>query len=520
MKAVIYARYSSYSQREESIEGQLRECRAFAEKNNIVVLGTYIDRAISARSDDRPDFQRMIKDADKEAFDTIIVWKLDRFARDRYDSAHYKALLKKHGVKVVSATEPISEDSSGILLEALLEGMAEYYSVELAEKVIRGMTENVLKGLYNGGSVPLGYVIDESRHFAVDPLTAPLVVEIFKMYDKGIRLKPISEYLFDRGIRDNKGKPVHVTFVNRILHNRKYLGEYKFANTVSEGVIPPIVPRKLFDSVQLKFERNMRAPARKLGVDDEKYLLTTKLFCGHCNVYMAGESGTSSTGAIYRYYKCGNQKRGLGCKLKPLPKEVIENYVVNLTLELLSDESTLSAIADYLVVAQGEMASDLPLLEKQLADAERGIDNMLNAIQEGVLTSSTKERLEALEEQRDLLKASISKEQIRYRPLTREQIMFWLSSFRNLDKTIPEQRQRLIDTFINAIYVFDDRIVFTYNYKDGEKTVTLKDVLASGLTGVPRKKADSDRSSMKSLGVPRYKGTVLMTRGRDKRGRF
>ena len=145
MTAVIYARYSSDNQREESIEGQLRECKAFAENNDIQIVGTYIDRAFSARTDNRPDFQKMIKDSASKKFELIIVWKLDRFARDRYDSAHYKAALRKNGVKVISATEKISEGSEGILMEAVLEGMAEYYSAELSEKVVRGLTENAYK---------------------------------------------------------------------------------------------------------------------------------------------------------------------------------------------------------------------------------------------------------------------------------------------------------------------------------------------------------------------------------------
>ena len=115
MKAVIYARYSSDNQREESIEGQLRECMAYCKKNDITVLRTYIDRAMSAKTDHRPDFQRMIKDSAKGLFDVIIVWKLDRFARNRYDSAHYKAQLRKYGVKVLSATENISDGPGDIL---------------------------------------------------------------------------------------------------------------------------------------------------------------------------------------------------------------------------------------------------------------------------------------------------------------------------------------------------------------------------------------------------------------------
>ena len=177
MKGVIYARYSSDSQREESIDGQLRECKEFAEKNGITILNSYIDRALTAKTDNRPEFQKMIKDSAKNLFDVIIVWKLDRFARNRYDSAHYKAVLRKNGVKVVSATEAISTDSTGILLESLLEGYAEFYSAELAEKVVRGMTDNALKCKFNGGSVPFGYMIDKEQHFQIDPSAAPIVSE-------------------------------------------------------------------------------------------------------------------------------------------------------------------------------------------------------------------------------------------------------------------------------------------------------------------------------------------------------
>ena len=139
MNGVIYARYSSDNQREESIDGQLRECKAFAEKNDIRIIDSYIDRALSAKTDNRPAFQQMINDSSKGLFDVIIVWKLDRFARNRYDSAHYKNILKKNNVRVISATEAISEGAEGIILESVLEGMAEYYSADLSEKVILPM---------------------------------------------------------------------------------------------------------------------------------------------------------------------------------------------------------------------------------------------------------------------------------------------------------------------------------------------------------------------------------------------
>ena len=124
----------------------------------------------------------MIKDSAAKKFDIVIVWKLDRFARNRFDSAHYKSVLRKNGVKVVSETEAISEGAEGILLESMLEGMAEYYSAELSKKVVRGLTENALKCKYNGGTLPIGYTVDENQFFQIDPVTAPAVLEAFLPY--------------------------------------------------------------------------------------------------------------------------------------------------------------------------------------------------------------------------------------------------------------------------------------------------------------------------------------------------
>ena len=228
MTAVIYARYSSDNQREESIEGQIRECTAYAEKNGITVVKHYIDRALSAKTDNRPDFQQMIKDSEKRLFDIVLVWKLDRFARNRYDSAHYEYQLERNHVKLVSATEPISDSPAGIMVKSMLTGMAEYYSAELSEKVVRGMTENVLKGKYNGGTIPIGFKVDEEKFFQVDPLKAPFVVEAFQRYNDGATMKGIDE-LVERRWCDYQPQPeVHLQQCSdaadeQTVHRRKPL---------------------------------------------------------------------------------------------------------------------------------------------------------------------------------------------------------------------------------------------------------------------------------------------------------
>ena len=301
MTAVIYARYSSDNQREESIEGQIRECTAYAEKNGITVIKHYIDRAFSAKTDNRPEFQQMIKDSGKKLFDVVLVWKFDRFARNRFDSANYKMILKKNGVHLISVMEPIAEGSQGILVETLLEGMAEYYSAELSEKVIRGQTENALKGKCTGGTGTIGYKIDEDKFYHLDPLTAPLVLEAFQRYDNGDKMVEIVNFLNDKGVRNMLGGKMTHSSVNTMLKNRRYIGELSFRDIVVPDAIPVIVPKDLFDRVQKRLDKNKRAPA--CGKADEEYLLTTKLFCGKCGALMFGESGTSATGRTYYYYK-------------------------------------------------------------------------------------------------------------------------------------------------------------------------------------------------------------------------
>lgn len=485
MKAVVYARYSSDNQREESIEGQLRECTAYCKKNDITILRTYIDRAMSAKTDHRPDFQQMIKDSAKGLFDVIIVWKLDRFARNRYDSAHYKAQLRKYGVKVLSATENISEGPEGIILESMLEGMAEYYSAELSEKVIRGHTENALKCKYNGGTPTFGFAIDKHKYYQIDPHTAPVVLEMFIRYDKGETMKNIRDWLNGAGVTTVRGKKIDLNFVAAILHNRKYIGEYSYRHIVTPGGIPAIVPQDLFDRVQLRLETNRKAPARHKAEDD--YLLTTKLFCGTCGAIMVGESGTSaSKGRKYHYYRCVNTKKHKTCsaKHKSVRKLPLENAVVNATMAKVMDDNFVEYIADAVMDLQGKESSELPALRKQLEETERGITNMLNAIQMGIINQSTKQRLDELEERKKDIELHIIQEEIKKPLLSREDVTFWICRFRKLDVSKLDERRRLIDSFVNSVTIFDDHILITFNYKEGETRLNFSDIESSDLKSV------------------------------------
>ena len=485
MKAVIYARYSSDNQREESIEGQIRECTAFAEKNGITILRHYIDRAFSAKTDNRPEFQNMIKDSGKRLFDMIIVWKLDRFARNRYDSARYKATLKKNGVKVVSATEVISDGAEGIILESVLEGYAEYYSADLSEKVVRGMTENALKSKYNGGTRPIGYLIDSDQCFQLDPLTAPFVREAFQRYDEGATMTQIRDWLNEQGVKNTRGQKMTYNSVQHLLNNRRYIGEYTYRDIVVPDGIPAIVPQDLFDRVQEKLAKNKKAPARHKAEDD--YLLTTKLFCGYCGAYLCGESGTSHTGNVHHYYKCVSvKKKRTECHKKSVRKEWIEDLVVSETMKMVMDDKAIEAIVSMLMDLQDRENVNLPLYEQQLREADTAIQNLLNAIQQGILTKSTKSRLEELEATKEELEIKIACEKLAKPKVSAEFMTFWLQRFRKLDVRQKSHRKMLIDTFINAIFLYDDKMVITFNYKEGTTTITfddLKTALADQKTG-------------------------------------
>ena len=443
MKAVIYARYSSDNQREASIEGQIRECTAFAEKNGITVLRHYIDRAISAKTDNRPEFQNMIIDSNKKLFDMIIVWKLDRFARNRYDSARYKAQLKKNGVKVVSATEVISDGAEGIILESMLEGFAEYYSVDLSEKVVRGMTDNALKCMFNGGTLPMGYVIDAEQHFQIDPVTAPYILDAFKQYDEGTTMKQIRDWLNEQGMKNTRGNPLTYNSVQHLL------------------------------------------------------------FCGYCGAYLCGESGTSRTGVVHHYYKCVSvKKKRKECHKKPVKKGWIEDLVVSETMKMIMDDDAIEAIVSMLMELQEQDSTNIPLYERQLQETNTKIRNLINAIQQGVLTKSTKESLEELEAAKEELETRLANEQLSKPPkISAEFMTFWLHRFRKLDVTKQSHRKMLINTFINAIYLYDDKMLITFNYKDRTKKITFSEIQEAS-------KRDASGSDLECSPAPKKFGTL------------
>lgn len=476
MNAVIYARYSSDNQREESIEGQLRECGEFAKRKGYTIVKTYADRAISGKkADNRPQFMQMINDSECAEFDIVIVWKIDRFSRDKYDSVIYKSKLNKNGVSVLSATEPIDDSPEGKLMESIFEGFPEYYIKDLALKTSRGMTENAIKGKFNGGSVTFGYTIDENRLFHPDTIYAPIVTSIFKRYADGETIKSILEDLSSKGIK-NKNKPISYHFINWLLKNRRYLGEYTFRDTVNENAIPPLVTHEIFEKCQKRLEANAKKPASFKAVED-KFILTGKIFCGHCGDSMSGTGGTSKSKVIYRYYQCMSSKKKK-CDKKRTQKSFIEDTVVDLAMQIFENKQLMANIVDSCYAMQTTKSTELPALKKQLKQTKKEINNVMNAVKAGLFNKTMKSTLDALEAEQENLEIAIVREQIERPIISKEQIEFWIMRFSKTDCNNAKQKQRLIDIFVNSVYVYNDKMVVTFNYKDGEKCIDFEAINA------------------------------------------
>lgn len=249
--AVVYARYSSHNQGEQSIEGQLAAAKKYAKAKGYTIIHEYVDRAMTGRNDNRDEFQRMLSDCAKKQFSVIIVWKVDRFGRNREEITFNKHRAKKHGVRVEYVAENITEGPEGVILESVLEGMAEYYSLQLSQNVRRGLYESAKKHHALGGQIPLGYRVAADKTFEIDPDTAPIVKIIFEKYAAGETISEIMNYLNDNGYRTNKGKLFTKNSLPTLLKNEKYIGVYTYKDLIrDEGAIPAIIEPELFYKVQ------------------------------------------------------------------------------------------------------------------------------------------------------------------------------------------------------------------------------------------------------------------------------
>lgn len=468
---IIYSRYSSAGQNDQSIDGQIDACMKYAAQRGFRVVGQYIDRALSGtHADSRPEFQRMIRDSKKGAFKYVLVWKLDRFARNRYDSAIYKNELKKHGVKVLSVTEGIDAGSDSIILEAVLEAMAEEYSRQLSQNVRRGIRQNAEKHLTIGGYTPLGYHV-ENKQLVVDEKEAEIVRFIFHSYADGMTKTEIANECNRRGWRTKTGRPFSINSFATMLKNPTYIGTYTFKDELSvEDAVPPIIGRDTFNRVASMLERNRRAPGRAKAKGE--YQLQGKIFCGYCGSPMVGECGRGRRGATYHYYACATKKKAHTCQKKNEKKDFLEWYVVEQITTHILTEQRIHEIAAGVVAEYNRSfdASGVRDLERKIRAMDKEMDALVDALirtTAAPAVAKINERVELLAAQKEEAEVDLAKLKVASRiTLSEDEIVAWLQQFVHGDPMDPVFRQRVIDIFVNSIYLYDDKVVMYFNIKD------------------------------------------------------
>lgn len=432
LRAVAYPRYSSDNQREESITAQMRAIELYCKQKGYVLVNTYPDEEKTATTDRRPNFQQMIQDSSKKLFDVVVVHKLDRFARNRYDSAHYKRILKRNGVRVESVLEQLDNSPESVVLESVLEGMAEYYSLNLAREVRKGMRENAELGLHTGGLPPYGLMVDpETRKLIIDPKRYKAVQIYFDGIENDLSNEEIANTLNNLGYRTFKGRKFTANSFATWAENRKYRGDYVFdvsapkdeegkRNTnnkkpvdqqiIIPNAIPAIIQSDQWDRVYAKKQMRKRKPGRMKA--KMNYLLTGKIYCGSCGALYAGNSYTnpkSSEKTVLTYYKCQSK-----CGNTSVRKDDIENIAIQQLLdECFSEEGFIDIIYRVQELYQQEKkqtANDIEPIKKELVELEGKLRNWIEALGAGI--KSVIENIKDAEQRKEVLEYELQRAEL------------------------------------------------------------------------------------------------------------
>lgn len=484
--AICYYRYSSDAQRDVSIVQQKDAAHEYAEHHGYHIIKEYDDPAYSGTRDDRPAFQLMLYEVEKLRPAYLILWKTDRLSRDRIDAVMAKKRLRECGVKIVYVAESIPDDDEAtqILMESIYEAMAASFIVSHRKNVVRGMTYNAENAFYNGVKM-LGYVGEVDHKYEIDQATAPTVRRIFKEYTEGVPMQKICDSLNNAGQKTVRGNRFTVNSLRNILVNRAYIGEYKFGKTLIPDGMPRLIDDETFQKAQAKLEANKRGgkgAIKKLHpeIEIEDYWLTGKICCGLCGGTMQGVSGTSRSGSLYYYYSCINYRKHT-CTLKYQRKELMEKIVLYILDDLINDPALRIMIAEkcyaYHQAQNDDNGAYEASIRAQLKDVEGKLNNLVKAIEAGIFNSTTAERMNVLENQKSMLNDALLAEQNRKKcDLTLNTIVKFLSSLVG-DINNPDTRHRLLDFFVDKIYVYPDKMVLTFYYTDDRRELPFEETV-------------------------------------------
>ncbi len=474
--AVIYARYSSEKQNEQSIEGQLRVCNKYAKDHNMNIVETYIDRAKSGTSDNRMSFQKMIADSSKKQWKYVIVYKLDRFSRNKYESAIHKHTLKQNGVKLLSAMEDIPDKPEGIIFESILEGMNEYYSAELSQKVKRGMRESLLKGRFIFGAPPYGYDVNAEHKLIINETEAKNIRYMFELYMSGNDVPSIHQILTEKHILTKRQKPFCVSALYRILDNEHYTGRFEFQGESYPTVFPRIVADDVFYAVNKMFQEHMCDKGYK---NSKKFLLSPKLYCGQCKTRMVGCSGTAHSGKLSRYYRCPNKD----CDKKSyIPQEALDTTVMSAINCILQSPENLEFTATKLVekhMGQKIENAYLDSLKKERKTRKKQLDALVKAIMNGLDITTIHDQVLDLENNIKYLEEQIEFEEAKQNKcLDKDELISYITNFLNTNKASEHFNKLVLNTLVNKILLYPNKLIIVMNITSDDRSPLTEDETA------------------------------------------
>ena len=470
---VLYGRYSSHNQKDISVEQQFEKGYELAAEYGIRIIDTYADRAVSGRTDKRRDFQRMMTDAAKGKFRYVIAWKSNRMGRNMLEALINEARLQDLGVRVLYVEEDFDDTAAGRFAARSMMNVNQFYSENMAEDIKRGLYDNAANCMVANGHLPYGYKADETLHYAIDEPKAAVIREIFARVSCGEAFVDIMASLNARGIKTSYGRPWGRSSFQKILSNERYRGIYIYGDVRKEGGIPRIISDELYFKVQevITTKKNPQGRHRVNG----DYLLTGKLFCGHCKSPMTGVSGTGRSGNLHYYYVCQKRRTEKTCDKKNVRRDEIELQVAQAIKDYALKDDVIEWIADSTVAynERKEAESKVGILEDQLAGTEHGIKNIMSAIEQGIITETTKSRLVELESERAAIKANIAAARADIVTVSRDDIISGLEMFRDGDVHDKKYQARLFDTFLVAVYAYDDDLRLVFSFSGNKNTIQI-----------------------------------------------
>lgn len=491
-RAVAYARYSSEMQREESVDAQLRAIRKYCDDNGYVLVDEYVDRAFSAKTDKRPNFQKMIKDSSKGNFDAIIVHKLDRFARKKYDSAYYKHILEENDIKLISVIENFQDTPESVILESTIEGMNEYYSLNLSREVRKGLYENALACKVTGGPPALGYAVDRTtQKYVINEYEAEAVKLIFKMYLEGNSYGEIIGELNRRGYKTRRGKIFEKNSLYEILKNERYTGTYIYIPNATKnknkkytrhceyaeedilkipGGMPQIISKEEFEKTQRKMKERQHKAAKFSAKQD--YLLSGKIVCGECgSPYVGNSRKPRPDHPLYVSYKCTRRNDPeKNCRNTEINREKLETLVLDKLSEVLFNPIVIPQLVKeyntYIYNKNSEARDRIEILKKELKTLDRKIENTVDLLIE-MNSDSLKKKLKELEAQAEKLKYELAEaeNEIDTPIYTEGKIaMLFKKAEEKLKSGALASRRMIIDQYIDKIVIYPDKIEIYINF--------------------------------------------------------